>query len=208
LLAATLLLLFALDSGVSKAQASLAKDIPAQDSLIYLPLLNATDTQSSQPTVHTIAIDNATMDFYTVEGANEDEIRANMNSVRPGEEDAYTSWNFSWNAPDDGNGSCDLNNVQVNYTISVRFPQWTPPVDASAELIQKWNNYIDALAVHESGHVQRVFPFIPDLINNIKASSCDTYNQVAQEWLNGINQSNADYDTETNHGATQGAIFP
>jgi len=205
LLTTILFLLFAYDSGVSNAQEPLLKDSPSQETFIYLPLLSTTAEQSA---VHTIAIDNATMIFYTVEGADENEIRANMNNTRPGDEDAYTKWDFQWNVPDDRNGSCNLDGVTVDYTVTVTFPQWTPPADAPTQLIEKWNNYIDALAVHESGHVERVVPNIPDLYNAIKASTCDSYNEAAQAWLDTINQSNVDYDAETNHGATQGAIFP
>jgi predicted secreted Zn-dependent protease len=200
-LAAALFLLVAHDSGVSQARAN----APLFDSFVHLPLVITT---AQQPTSQPIAIDNATMLFYTVEGSTEDEIRAYMNSVRPGEYDALTEWQFQWFVPSDGNGSCNLDGVTIDYKISVKFPQWTPPADAPAELVNKWNGYINALAQHEAGHVQRVVPYVPDLINDIKASSCDSYNETAQAWLNAIDQSNATYDAETGHGATQGATFP
>ncbi len=196
LLAAALILLFAQDSGLSNAQAG---------SFVYLPLVTGT---AAPPTNGPVAIDNATMEFYTVEGANEDEMRASLNALRPGDYDALTEWNFQWSVPGGGNGSCNLDGVTVDYTIKVIFPQWTPPAEASAEVIQKWNSYINGLALHESGHVERVVPFVPDLINNIKASSCDSYNEVGQAWLDAISQQNDTYDAETNHGATQGAVFP
>jgi predicted secreted Zn-dependent protease len=203
-LAAAIILLFAHGSGVSNAQESLAKDSQSV-TFVYLPLVAAT---VRQPTVHSIAIDHAIMDFYIVEGANEDEMRAYMNAVRPGDYDALTEWQFQWFVPDDGNGSCNLDGVTVEYTITVIFPQWTPSAEATAALIQKWNGYIDALALHESGHVERVVPHVPDLVNDIKASTCESFNEAGQAWLNDIDQLNSDYDAETNHGATQGAVFP
>lgn len=196
LLTAALILLFAYDSGVSKAQ---------PDAFVYLPLLTATDTR---PKVHAINIDNATMQFYTVEGANEDEIRAGIDDLRPGDYDAQTDWQFEWFVPDDGYGSCNLDGVTVDYAITVIFPQWTPPAQATAALIEQWNDYIDALAVHESGHVERVVPNIPELYEAIKESSCDSFDAAAQEWLDAIDQINSEYDADTDHGATQGAVFP
>ena len=195
LLTAVLILQFAYGSGVAQAQEA-----------IYLPLV--VTVTGAPPTVQPIAIDNATMNFYAVAGASEDAIRASINAARPGDYDARTNWNFQWAVPDDGNGSCNLEGVTINYTITVIFPQWTPPSEANTELIDKWNGYINALALHESGHVERVVPNVPELIDNIKASSCDSYNQVAQDWLNAVDQLNIDYDAETDHGATQGALFP
>ena len=196
LLTAAIILQFSYGSGVAQAQAA-----------IYLPLV--TTVAVTPPTIQPIAIDDATMDFYTVEGASEEDIRASINGARPpGGYDALTKWDFQWSVPGDGNGSCNLDDVTIDYTIIVFFPQWTPPGEATAELLDKWNGYINALALHESGHVERVVPYVPELIANIKESSCDSYNAAAQGWLDAIDQLNAEYDADTDHGATQGAVFP
>ena len=199
---AALTLFFVHDSFLHDSSLANAQGTP---SLLYMPLVTGA---AAPPTNGPIAIENATMQFYTVQGISEDEIRGDINAKRPGNYDALTEWNFQWQVPGDGNGSCNLDGVTIDYTIKVIFPQWTPPAEASSEVIQKWNNYINALALHESGHVERVVPFVPDLINTIKASSCDSYNAAAQGWLDTISQQNDQYDTDTDHGATQGAVFP
>ena len=204
LLVIALTLLFAHDNSVSKAQAAVANSVQFE-TFVHLPLVI---TAAQQPAAQPIAIDNATMIFYTVEGTHEDEIRDYMNGVRPGDHDALTEWNFQWFVPSGGNGSCNLDGATVDYTITVTFPQWTPPAGASAALIDRWNSYINALALHEAGHVDRVVPYVPDLIDDIKSSTCGAYNEAAQARLNAIDQLNAEYDAETGHGATQGAVFP
>jgi predicted secreted Zn-dependent protease len=83
-----------------------------------------------------------------------------------------------------------------------------PSENDTQELIDAWNRYIDALAVHESGHVDIVMNNLADLKAQIAASTCETYGDVAQAWLDNVNQASADYDTTTNHGETQGAVFP
>jgi predicted secreted Zn-dependent protease len=122
--------------------------------------------------------------------------------------DATTNWRINWGWDGYGNSSCDLTTANVTYSIEVTMPRWQAPQDASPELITKWNNYIQALAEHEKGHVDNIVANYKSVEDAIKNATCDTAEAAAQAALDPIRQYDIDYDAETNHGATQGARFP
>lgn len=166
------------------------------------------------PTVVTsVEIPYAKMDYFEVSGLTEGEIREQLNALASVDEngyrgDALTSWEIHWMWDGYGTESCDLSSVSATYDIRVRFPRWTPPQEASRELIAKWNTYIRALAEHEKVHVDNVAASLPDVIAAIRGATCDTAEARAQDVLAGIRQFDIDYDERTGHGETQGAIFP
>lgn len=164
--------------------------------LIFLPTVTLPPV-----TVDSITITDAEVRFYTVTGSTANEIRSSLNQNRPGSYDAWAQWYFTWSG-------CQEGGVQVNYTITVDFPQWSPPPDPSSALVQSWNRYIHALALHEQGHVDLVMEAVPNFIETLQNVPCDQINATANAMLAEINQANVEYDEETDHGATQGAVFP
>jgi predicted secreted Zn-dependent protease len=198
-----LILLFA-PGGLSLAQTSVHPPSPKSISapveheifLIFLPAITAPPA-----TVDSITIDNAEILFYTVTGSTANEIRHSLNQNRPGSYDGWAQWYFTWSGCQDGG-------MEVTYTITVDFPQWNPPANPSGTLVQSWNRYINALAFHEQGHVDLVMEAVPNFIDTLQTVPCDEINATANAMLAEINQANVQYDEETDHGATQGAIFP
>lgn len=166
------------------------------------------------PTVVTaIEIPYAKIDYYDVSGSTGREIREQLNALSPVDPngyrgDALTSWEIRWMWDGYASETCDLHSVTATYDIRVRFPRWKPPQDASPELIAKWNTYILVLAEHEKVHVDNVVANLPYLIKAIRGATCDTAEARAQAILAGIRQYDLSYDERTDHGATQGAIFP
>jgi predicted secreted Zn-dependent protease len=152
-------------------------------------------------TVDSITLDNAEVRFYIVTGSTASQIRNSLNQNRPGGYDGWTQWYFTWTG-------CRPEGVGVDYTITVDFPQWEPPANPSSTLVQSWNRYINALALHEQGHVDLVMEAIPNFIDTLQNVPCNEINVTANAMLAEINQANELYDEETDHGATQGAIFP
>jgi predicted secreted Zn-dependent protease len=177
-------------------------------------LTSPPNTAEPTPTVVTsIAIPYAKIIYYDVGGSTESEIRDQLNVSAPvGKDgfrgDALTTWDIRWTWDGYGNDSCDLNSVKVTYDIRVQFPRWTPSADVSQKLRTKWNSYIAALTAHEKGHVDNVVANFPNVVNAIRRGTCSTADARAQDILTAIRQNDLDYDARTNHGATQGAIFP
>jgi predicted secreted Zn-dependent protease len=180
------------------------------------PHSNASVVQVPAPqatTIGSLTFQHANFQYYEIHGSTADELRAAMNQPRPGggsgaEFTANTSWQFhwSWNQTT-SNGVCHPTNVQVTYSITTVFPHWTPPADAPPELINQWTNFIQALATHEDGHAVRVIQNAYKVGDSISDASCANASAAAQSALNSIQKINDQYDLDTNHGVTQGAVW-
>jgi predicted secreted Zn-dependent protease len=186
--------------------------LPLATALLLLAACAAPAVQSSAarplPTSYPVAFPNATPEFYAVSGATADEIRAQLNARGPSGYDAYTRWHIRWQWPGYGTADCRLQDAEVAYEITVTFPRWTPVAEATPELAAKWNAYLYALALHENGHVANVVAHYPTVVAAIKRSTCLTAEAAAQAILQQMRDFDVQYDTNTDHGRTQGARFP
>ncbi len=162
-----------------------------------------------------VSIERAQIIYYDVTGSTESELRESMDKSRPRDPydnnkpvDAYTDWYISWNWPGYGTENCDLAAAVVTYTIKVTLPRWHAPVNAAPELIVKWEKYIQSLTLHEKGHVDNIVDNYPSVKIAIQGATCSTADAEAQKALEPLRQFDSNYDSATQHGATQGAIFP
>jgi predicted secreted Zn-dependent protease len=162
-----------------------------------------------------LAFSQAEVTYYDISGSTESELRAQMTALGPVDPydnnrhvDAYADWTISWNWPGYGTSDCDLGSAEVGYELSVTMPRWTPPTEASPELVTKWENYLQVLKTHEAGHFENVIDHYQTVLTAIQAATCDTADAAATAALEPLRQNDAAYDSETNHGATQGAVFP
>lgn len=180
------------------------------------PSASATSTSEfSDATVATISIENADMLFYNVSGSTASEIVDSIHASRPTDPyhsnqafDALTTWRITWTWSGYGQAECDLETAVVDYENEVEFPRWNPPADASPELIQSWNRYIENLALHEKGHVDKTVKYYQEVKTAIQNATCLTADAAAQQALEALNAENESYDLETDHGRTQGVQFP
>jgi predicted secreted Zn-dependent protease len=182
---------------------------------LSLPASAETATPDPTPVAAiSIQIPNATMIYYEISGSTADELRAQMNQQGPLDPlegvryDARTDWYISWTWPGYGSSDCDLSKTTVSYDIKVTVPYWKPASTTDPKLIEQWNHYLNNLSTHEQGHVNSVVKNYPRVKEAIQRSTCLTAEQAAQDMLNTFQQANTDYDVQTKHGETQGAIFP
>jgi predicted secreted Zn-dependent protease len=182
--------------------------------LINLQPLMA-DTPGSEQVFDSRQVDllPAKVETYTVTGDDEDELRQQMNELGPIADDgirydAVTRWWVEWEWPTDMFGGCDLENVDVRYSITVTMPYWNPPPETSASLVQKWNRYLEALSEHEKTHVENVTVYVPLVKEAVANATCDSANAAAYAVLDDLRDADRIYDEETRHGNTQGALFP
>lgn len=164
---------------------------------------NATAVEIPDPQVS-----GAEMLYYRVYGSTEEELRREIQIKGPREYAAYTGWEVSWTWAGYGSLHCDVSSPIVDAEVTVTFPSWDPPSDASPELIEKWSAFITALAVHEQGHVDHVYESLLLIETTIENADCLTAEAAAQEIIREMNQFDLDYDRETGHGRSQGAVFP
>lgn len=160
--------------------------------------------------------------YYDIYGLTENELRAEMDAKGPASSnkekyDAYTSRYYEWNYFTAWDGkNCYPDEVRVTVGIKMTLPRWVWYASAQESLKTKWTNYINILTFHESGHVEINARGAQDLyqrlINAGPYPDCKqldtTLHQVAQTFYNDIKIENEAYDANTNHGVSQGAVFP
>ena len=192
--------------------------LPALLSLLFVLACNGLKLTSNTPAplptaVTAVDIPYAKLTYYDISGSTEKELRDQMNALAPVGPDGYhgdalTTWYIHWMWDGYGTDTCDLRSASATYDIKVTMPRWVPPAEASPALIEKWNNYLLALAGHEKVHVDNVIANLPVVINAIRRATCSTAEAKAQEILAGIRLNDTNFDAKTEHGATQGAQFP
>jgi len=163
---------------------------------------------------------DTTIHWYDVDGDSEPELRSVMDAKGPPDSagnrhDAYTAWYVTWRFPfsrtEEG---CSTGPVTTSVRIDVTLPRWRAP--AGSLLVKKWRRYLDSLAEHESGHRETGFNAATEITEVLPAlpakPTCEeaeeAANAAAREVLARHQKRDADYDLETSHGATQGAVFP
>lgn len=160
--------------------------------------------------------------YYKVKGATANELRDQMDQLGPVDRfghrhDMYTDWEVNWAYPYAQNeAGCTTGPIQMSTTITFTFPSWEPPPDASVELVDQWNSYLDLGQVHEDGHKEIALEAGREILLALQAvpvhASCDrleqTVDQKGQELLEQFRRKEIEYDQTTDHGATQGARFP
>ena len=160
-----------------------------------------------------IQIPDARIIYYDINGASAEELRTQLNLLRPVGVDGYkgdatTKWLIYWNWPGYGTSDCDVALAWIFYDIEVILPRWKMPADAQPELIRHWASYMEALIEHEKGHVEYVVDHSSYVLDAIKQSDCETAEAEANKILQAIRQHDIEYDKATDHGKTQGARFP
>ncbi len=175
------------------------------------PITPATATQFADQSL----IEGAQMNYYDITGSTADELRHSMDQLRPTDPydankpvDSYADWYIAWNWPGYGTDNCDLSASTITYTINVIMPRWRAPADASPDLTAKWEKYIQSLTFHEKGHVDNIINNYLTVMIAIQDASCLTAEAEAQKALDDLRQFDSNYDSETKHGETQGAVFP
>lgn len=161
--------------------------------------------------------------YYAVKGNTAEQIRHDLNQVRPvlpganRRFDGYTHWQIRWQywyakTPQ----TCRIRKASVRADIASTLPQWQPPRYAAPALIDRWNAYIVALTRHEAGHQQHGMRASQEILATLQTlaayPTCEQLRQAVDVASNRLIQTYAQrdvrYDRSTNHGASQGAVFP
>ena len=163
-----------------------------------------------------------TEEFYTITGATTEDLRKQVFQVAgpidpaTGERfTAYTRWRVNWvlNPQQQGDRCVPVNPV-ISGSATKTMPSWNGFTD-SLPLKLQWKQFYKALDAHEDGHVahgRNAYQEIQQTLPSLSAPSCAELLNLAdprgadimRKWAN----ADREYDQRTNHGATQGAIFP
>ncbi|HEY9228857.1 MAG TPA: DUF922 domain-containing protein [Gemmatimonadaceae bacterium] len=127
--------------------------------------------------------------------------------------EAQSPLRWEWRTRADGM-DCSSSFVNVFVRSEIRLPRWTPPTDASPELVAQWKQFITALQTHEIGHKDIAGRGARDVLTALQRlrTACSSFSAEAKRATDGImarvRNEQAQYDLQTRHGATQGATFP
>jgi predicted secreted Zn-dependent protease len=157
---------------------------------------------------------------YQIYGNDDSTVRAQIAQCAPkmgsGEFTGDTSYTINWQYNYSANGdACTLSNAKVGVHINEVLPNWYGSTAVSAGFVAKWQAFMSGLTTHEQGHVSLDLAMANTMLAQLQtftAPSCETIVSVVniqmQNELATLNAQNENYDTQTNHGATQGAILP
>jgi len=158
--------------------------------------------------------------YYVVGGTNVTLIRHSMSVARPfattNAFDAFTHWNvrsdFQFRP---SGGSWALHSPRVNASITVTLPRWIPGLPVSPELIQIWSEYVTNLTRHEIGHIQFALEAAEEVQRRLESmpryATAPEAHRAAQAVVNEVIEDfrarEREYDRQTRHGRTQGAVL-
>jgi predicted secreted Zn-dependent protease len=162
------------------------------------------------------------VEYYPVSGKTEAELRRMLDCAGctwdDGKRyDSVTSWRVTWKyAVDETPGSCSIASFRTFVAINYRYPLWQRSERAADPLLMKWDDFMQKLSVHEQGHrdmaVRAAMDIEKDVANLAEFRTCTEAEQAIRKLgkarLKKLNDEERAYDAVTNHGRTQGAIFP
>lgn len=183
----------------------------------------ATPSASSMVTIPSIAWPSDTqVRWYDVEASSAAALRVMLSLKGPidttgARHDAFTEWYVTWHpAFPHAEGGCSTGPVVTSVRVRITLPRWNAPWGTPTELLARWRTYLDALAAHELGHREKALEAAADIEAGLPSldpmPTCAQMelvaNQLAHQILERYRQADRDYDELTDHGATQGAVFP
>ncbi len=164
---------------------------------------------------------SVTTQYYQVQGTTTQELTASLHRLAPtiaGQRyAAVTHWHVDYHYfYGHVGGDYRISSFTITFTAIRLFPQWDPPVDASMRTVRQWGAFIRHLNTHEQGHLETgyaaSFAVGKELENfppaPTAASLADNVTTTLESIINMYSAKDKKYDRVTDHGATQGAVWP
>lgn len=156
------------------------------------------------------------VEYYDVSGLDGGTLLASLSQRGPQGFHGLTDWEYRYDyrvAPTP-EGRCRVTGVRTSVTGRILMPRWVDEPKAPTALRQAWSTYLGALMTHEEGHMDTGQALTRALTSEIGAATgpdCKTLRadveRIAQGLMADYQARDQRYDTETQHGATQGARF-
>lgn len=199
-----------ISSGVSASEKAVSDDSRASD--------------PSEPARHRVhrPLINETVEFYEISGDCEADLRTSLRKngcvCNDGKKyHSLTSWNFKWDYDyHRTKQSCAAVSFQPIININIRYPKWSKNGNPPAELREKWDAFMDNLVKHEEVHRDMAVEAASEVTVAVmklplQATCADLdreIKKIARIRMKQLDEDAKDYDAETKHGLTQGAVFP
>ena len=152
--------------------------------------------------------------YYELRSQDWASMRAEIDARAPKGYHGLASWqvryNYRWNPTSDG--QCSVTAVVPEFAGEILMPRWVPGPAVSADQRARWERYSAALKLHEDGHVAHGKQLASALaqISGLRAdcgSIAAAVKARADALIRRYSGADAEYDRQTNHGETQGAVL-
>jgi predicted secreted Zn-dependent protease len=160
-------------------------------------------------------------EYYEVHGGCDKDLKCQMrrNGITWSDGKKYdstTNWHVTWKygynrTPD----ACSVDSFRVFVEIIFLYPKWVQSGDAPRQLMDKWEAYLQNLVTHENGHRDLAVEAALELARAVAelppSPTCADVDRgvraLSRVRMSMLNNDEKEYDTETGHGYTQGAVF-
>jgi len=170
------------------------------------------------PGVHVAEVDS----LYRISGFTHDDIYREMYRRGPGTDEIgvrlglHTSqWRWSFRYREEPGRRCRVQDARVLLRSTIVLPEWTNVSTARREVGAGWREFVDALRHHEEGHRNRAKAqgvFLWQSLLGLEASTCAGLQRLVEATAGRVieegRQAQVEYDRDTGHGSTQGAVWP
>jgi predicted secreted Zn-dependent protease len=161
-------------------------------------------------------------EYYEVCGICEKDLQCDLKqkciTLNDGKKyDSITSWKVKWDYGYNNVAStCKADSFTVNLEVIFRLPKWVRTDEAPKDLVDKWDTFMRNLLTHEKGHRDLAIAAAAELVRAVAelppAPTCAELDKNVQDMshmsMKRLNEEQNQYDVTTNHGQTQGAVFP
>jgi len=199
----------------TKTPASILNCTPASYTAPGMLALNTFNSGLSEVTEPT--------NYYQIYGNTTTDIAQQLTKCAPkiASEDnqdfvGYSSYAINWQYTylPQADGRCAIQDVKIGLHLGGVRPTWQQGPSTSAAVAANWQRFITALNTHEDGHIALDRQYAAQLLADLKqqppttcASIGSVLDSVIQHDLVALAQANDNYDAQTHHGATQGAVL-
>jgi predicted secreted Zn-dependent protease len=161
------------------------------------------------------------VEYYEIRGATVAELRAQMAALNPRNDggvphDAHAEWHVDWRYPFQRSPQgCATGPSTVTVRTTYTLPRWHDEALGPLDVQRRWTCFFSAILVHEDGHrlhgqeaAAQVRALLPTLPPQPTCPEMDALaNAEARKVLQHFREVDEEYDRNTRHGATQGALL-
>jgi predicted secreted Zn-dependent protease len=162
-----------------------------------------------------------TYETYDVPGTSVPELRAGLrrSGVRMKDGsiyDAQTSWAVRWEYDYDSSpAGCAVDDFRAYVDVNIRYPRWVSDDEAPTPVSEAWDSYLHSLIRHEQGHRDIAVAAASAMTRSISqlppAATCADLDRavgdLGRSFMKRLSLEQQRYDTDTDHGAVQGAFL-
>ena len=191
-------------ASTTSARPSATTDIAPSQSPIPVP----------SPTTGVTTTVVADVVYYDVSGDTAEELAEEMERDGPNGFAGFVEWFITWDWDQSDSEPCYVPSGSVTVRTVTTLPDWADRGSASANLGNRWDDFLETLMEHEVGHARnatRTGERIESLLESASSPTCRALSRdlddEAYEELDDARQWDIQYDRRTRHGATQGAVW-